>query len=493
MKVLLLLFAALICCAADPDVARLTEEARAAWNVPGVAVAVVKEGKLLYVGAHGLKEAGKPDSLTEHSLFQIASTSKAFTTTAMAILADEGKLDFDDPVRKHLDYFRLADPHADALVTLRDLVTHRTGLPRHDTLWIRTGFDREDLIRRMAFARPSEPFRAKYQYQNIMFTAAGEAVGKASGLGWDRFLRERIFSPLGMRNTVTLYAEALAKPDRAVPHLKRNGAISSGVWGNYDNIGGAGSIASSIHDMARWLELQVNQGEFQSQRIVSAKSLAETHAPNMFNRLTDSQREMQPEYTQTSYGMGWSINHYRGEMLVMHAGVLSGFRALVTMAPRHKLGFVVLANLNGTNLPEALTNTLLDEFLNLPRNRNWNEHMLAAAKRAEDKQAEDRKKEAATRKPGTRPSLPLAQYQGTYREAAYGAVNISLDQGKLYVEWARFKAPLEHWHYDVFKAKGEGTLSDTMLQFQLDSGGQPRAVEMFGQEFRRISASNTTN
>ncbi len=483
----LFLFGLLAWCllAAPPEPARHIEDARRAWNVPGVAVAIVKDDQIVYLAGHGLRELGKPEPITPHTTFQIASTTKAFTTTALAILADDGKLTLDDPVRKHLDYFRLSDPHADALVTLRDLVTHRTGLPRHDTLWVRTGWDRENLIRRMAFAKPTASFRSQYQYQNLMFTAAGEAVGKASGLGWDGFLRTRIFGPLGMRETASLYAEMIEHPDRAQPHLKRQGKIAPTPWSNYDNIGGAGSLASSAADMAQWLRLQLGQGVYDGKRIVSAKHLAETHLPNMFNRLTDAQRDLQPDFTQTSYGMGWTINHYRGEMLVMHAGVLSGFRALVTMVPRLKLGLVILANLNGTNLPEALTNTLLDEYLDLPGTRDWNSHMLAATRRAEDKEALEKKKREAKRQRDTRPSLPLAAYAGIYTEPAYGEVTVSLKDANLSLAWARFEAKLDHWHFDTFHLQGSGALADGLASFTLDAEGRPARLNVLGQDFRR--------
>jgi CubicO group peptidase (beta-lactamase class C family) len=486
MKMFALVLLAWVLVAAEPGkerVSQIVEEARKAFGVPGAAVAVVRDGQIVYQEGHGIREAGKPESLTIHSTFQIASTTKAFTTAAMAMLVDEGKMQWDDPVRKHVDYFRLKDAQADALVTLRDIVSHRTGLPRHDVLWVRTGFDRESLIRRMAYAKPTEPIRTKYQYQNIMFTTAGEAVGKTSGLGWDRFMQQRIFEPLGMKDSSTLYAEMIGKTDRAMPHLKRDGKAVPSQWGNYDNIGGAGCISSSVADMTEWLRMQMALGEYNGKRLVSAKNLQETHLPNMFNRLTEAQRELQPEFTQTTYGMGWSINHYRGEMLVMHAGVLSGFRALVTMAPGRRLGFVVLANLNSTQMPEALTNALLDEYLELPKTRDWNAHMLTAVKKSEEKEALEKREKIAARKKDTRPSLELAAYVGTYEEPAYGEVRVALKDGKLQIEWARFSGAMEHWHFDTFQAKGQAALSEAMVTFTLNAQGKVERLQLLDQDF----------
>jgi CubicO group peptidase (beta-lactamase class C family) len=470
-----LIVAGLLLLGAEVDVARHVEEARRAWEVPGVAVAVVKDDKVIYLAGHGVRELGKPEPVTPRTSFQIASTTKAFTTTALAMLVDEGKLSWDDPVRKHLDYFRLADPHADALVTVRDLVTHRTGLPRHDLLWVRTGFGREELIRRMAYAQPTASFREKYQYQNILFTAAGEVAGKVSGLGWDGLVEQRIFAPLDMRDSATRYAEMVQRENRAMPHVK----TKVNPWGNYDNIGGAGSIASSAQDLSQWVRMQLNGGEFEGKRLVSAAQLGETHSPQMVNRLVSPTRELQPEFTQTTYGLGWAINHYRGEMLVMHAGVLSGFRALVTMAPRQKLGIVVLANQNGTNLPEALTNTLLDEYLGLAKTRDWNAHMLGIVKANEAKA----RQEQPVRKMGTKPSLEFGGYVGSFHEPAYGEVKVSLKEGKLRAEWAAFQGDLEHWHYDTWKVKGNGSLADVLLSFELNEKGEAVRLKLFGQTF----------
>ena len=238
MKRFLLSLVPLVLLAAEPDsnrVKAMVEEARKAWEVPGVGLAIVKDDKTIYLAGHGLRELGKPEPLTEHSIFQIASTTKAMTSAAIAMLADEGKMDWDDPVRKHLDYFRLADPHADALVTIRDIVSHRTGLPRHDVLWNLTGNSREDLIRRMGFAKPTAPFRSLYQYQNLMFTSAGEALGHASGIGWDSFLKQRLFAPLAMTDSLTTSAEM--------------------------------ARASSVSDLSHWLRLQLANGVYDGKRL----------------------------------------------------------------------------------------------------------------------------------------------------------------------------------------------------------------------------------
>jgi CubicO group peptidase (beta-lactamase class C family) len=467
------------------QIAGHVETARKAWEVPGVALAIVHSDKVTYLAGHGTRDTSKNTPVTEHTLFQIASTSKAFTTTAMAMLIDEGKMKWDDPVRKHLDFFRLADPHADALVTLRDLVSHRTGLPRHDTLWVRTQFPREDLIRRMAFARPSEPFRSLYQYNNLMFLSAGEAVGKTSGIGWDAFLQKRIFGPIGFTDTKTAFAEISASNNIALPHSKREGKIGAGQLANYDNIGGAGCIASSASDLAQWLRLQLGQGIHNGKRLVSAATLGETHLPQTVIRMTEATKNLQPEFTQSTYGLGWWVNHYRGEMLIMHSGSLSGYRALVTLVPRLNLGFVILANLNSTNLPEALTNTLLDEYLDLPKTRDWNTHMLGVVKSSADKAEAAKREQEAARLKDTKPSLPLLAYVGLYTEPAYGEARVVYAEGKLFVEWARFRSALEHVNLNTFQPI-EKTFPETSVSFHFDARGKTTGIKFLEQDFARI-------
>jgi hypothetical protein len=273
----------------------------------------------------------------------------------------------------------------------------------------------------------------------------------------------------------------LRHTNMAMPHIRGK----ANPLQNYDNIGGAGSIASSVHDLSRWVRLQLAGGVFEGTRLVSEKQLAATHEPQMVIQRTAASREMQPDYTQSSYAMGWFVNHYRGEMLVMHSGSLSGYRALITMVPRLKMGIVILANDNGTNLNEALTNTLLDEYLGLPKTRDWNAHMLGVVKANEQKEAREKLASEASRSKDTKPSLSLSSYVGIYREPAYGDVKVSLQQGKLHAEWMRFHGDLEHWQYDTWKIKADGSLKDAMANFQLDEKGSPVRLLLLGQTFLR--------
>lgn len=461
------------------QVDKLIADAMTAWKTPGVAVAIVQDDKVVYLKGHGVKELGKPEPVTPDSLFEIASTTKAFTTAALAMLVEEGKLAWDDPVRKHLEYFHLADPLADQNVTVRDLVCHRTGLPRHDALWYKTPLSREEIVRRAGGLPLNKQFRQEYQYQNIMFIAAGELIGKVAGKPWDEFVRERIFTPLAMKNTTTRYAVAVRNADRAMPHRRlKDGQVAPIEWVNFDNVGAAGCINSSARDLAEWARFQLK-----------SKTVAETHLPQMAIRPDKRGRELSPASAQVTYGLGWRIEHYRGEMLVAHAGALDGFRSSVTLVPARKLGIVILTNLGPTNLSGVLAQTLVDHAAGLPW-RDWNAEIGAVVKRHESEDEQRKKDREAKRPKGTKPARELAAYAGKYTAPGYGDMTIALKDGRLTAEWLTMKAKLEHVLLETFTGK-EGTelnphpLDDEEFVFRLDGEGAVSGVRLMNQEFKR--------
>ncbi|HEX6158796.1 MAG TPA: serine hydrolase domain-containing protein, partial [Thermoanaerobaculia bacterium] len=331
-----------------------------AWQIPGAAIAIVQNDRIVHLKGYGSKEAGGTDPVGPDTLFQIASTSKAFTTAAMAMLVDEKKLSWDDPVRQHVDYFRLSDLCADSSVTLRDVVSHRTGLTRHDELWDNSPLTREEVIRRMGLVELARPFRTAYQYQNIMFITAGEAVASASGMPWDDFVRTRLFLPLGMTRTLTSDAQWAAATDRAAGHRwdsQRSTVIPQRPI-ETQTLGAGGAIKSSARDMANWVRFQLGDGYFDNRRLISAEALAETKMPQTVMRLENSTRDNNPETSLISYGMGWVIQDYRGELLVSHSGSLNGFRAHVDLLPKRGAGFVILLNAGRSLAAVALRNML---------------------------------------------------------------------------------------------------------------------------------------
>lgn len=462
---------------------RVMRETVRAWSIPGAAIAVVVDDRVVLLKGYGTKEAGDSSAVTPDTLFQIASTSKAFTSTALAMLASDGKLAFDDPVRKHVPYFRLSDMCADQAVTLRDIVSHRTGLSRHDALWDDTPLTREEAVRAMAHIGPSKPFRSAYQYQNIMFIAAGEAVSHASGTPWDDFVRARIFAPLKMTRTVTSDAEWDAASDRATGHRYdwRTGEIRPRRAIETTTIGAGGAIKSSARDMANWLRFQLAGGKFDGVQLVDPKLLAETKAPHTVIRLEGTTRELNPEAQLMAYAMGWNVSDYRGELIVAHAGALNGFRTHAVLLPKRNAGFVAMINVERGYSLNAIRHALADLLTGGKVSRDWNAYYLAFEKKTDEKRETDKAARLAKRARNTAPTRPLEEYAGEYEHAAYGVAKVTLANGELVLQWQRITAPLAHHHYDVFDASAEDV--EETVTFALDDEKKVKALTLFGERF----------
>jgi CubicO group peptidase (beta-lactamase class C family) len=476
-------------CAAfdETKIDALVQEAQKAFEVPGVAVAIVRDGEVLYLKGFGVKELGKKDPVTPDTVFPLASCTKAFTTTAMAILVDEGKMNWDDPVRKHVDFFHLADPLADADVRMRDLVCHRTGLAPHDLLWYHAPWKPEETIRRVGHLQLSKPFRTAFQYQSIMFTTAGHGVGIASKSTWKDFVQTRILDPLDMKETAFTTVDA-EKLDHALPHRKNaNGDVESIPLYKIEYSDPAGSLHANARGLANWARFQLGDGTWKGKRIVSAKNLDETHTAQMVIRLEGQTKAMNPESHLISYGMGWVLQDYRGVELISHAGLIDGFRVHLTLVPEAKLGIVLLANLHQTRMNLPLSNSIVDLLLGLPK-KDWNGHFLELVKKEEADARERIKERMAKRHQGTKPSRELGAYTGSYENAAYGTAKVSLEEGQLVWHYHAFTWPLEHYHYDTFIAKTD-LLGYPMVVFTLGTDGEVRTVEIqdvMGVEFKRV-------
>jgi CubicO group peptidase (beta-lactamase class C family) len=447
----------------------IVQEALRFWHVPGVAVGIVQDDKVIYLKGQGLKEVGKKDPVTPDTIFPLASCTKAFTTTAMAVLVDEGKMKWDDPVRKHVDFFHLSDPSADAMVTLRDLVTHRTGVGPHELLWYRSPWSQEEIIRKIGKVKLDYPFRSGFRYQTTMFTTAGWAVGHASGLSWGDFVHKRILEPLGMKSTSLNTIAAAQTSDLASPHRKGiNGPLEVIDWYYIEKPEPAGSVNSSARDLCQWMRLHLNDGVVDGQRLVSTKNLEETHRPQNIIPLEGKAREMNPDTLQMSYGMGWVIQDYRCHLLVSHAGAIDGFRAHITLIPKKKIGIVLLNNLHQTNMNLALSNSIVDLLLGLPK-KDWNAYIGELTRRDEAAARERNLEREKNRKPGTKPSLTLEEYTGSYSDPAYGTATVSLENGHLDWKWSTFSNKLEHFQDDTFTIQND-LLGNPRVQFILSDG-----------------------
>ena len=427
------------------------------WGVPGVAIAIVKDDKIVLAKGYGVKKFGDSAPVDEKTIFAIGSSSKAFTAAAIAMLVDEGKLKWNDPASKYLPGFETFDPYVTRELSIRDLLTHRSGLERGDLLWYGTETDRDEILRRTRFIKPSWSLRSNFGYQNLMFLAAGQVVAKVDGKSWDDFITQRIFTPLGMTASGTTIRAFKNGDNVASPHAKFDDKVEPIAWRNIDNIAPAGSINSNVVDMAKWIQLQLGQGTYQAQRLFSSGAAKEMHSPQTIIPLAGNYEILYPEAHFLSYGMGWFLSDYRGKKVVEHGGAIDGMRAQVAMLPEEKLGVVILTNMNGTALPHILMYKVFDAYLEGNRQKDWAGELLKSYKALEEQGKAAAKKQEDARVTNTRPSLASEKYAGTYKSDLYGDVKVTNDGGKLTVRFGpAFVSELEHWHFDTFQAKFRG-------------------------------------
>ena len=456
-------------------------QALASWGLPGAAVAVVHNDSVVFAKGFGVRELGKPEPITPNSVFAIGSTSKAFTAASLAMLVAEGKVKWDDPVAKHLPELQLYDPYVTRELTVRDLLTHRSGLARGDRVWMNSGFSRSEVLRRVRFLKPSWSFRSTYGYQNIMFLAAGTVVERASGRTWDDFVAQRIFQPLGMSNSVTSVTKLSSLADVATPHERINDVYSPVTWLNIDNIAPAGSINSSVNDMAQWIRLQLARGAYKGQRLIDSMGVKEMHTANITIRPGAQDERMYPMSNLSSYGLGWSLRDYYGHKMVSHGGAIRGMRAQVTLIPDAQLGVVVLTNSPQSSFPTAIANKAVDLYMGNP-DRDWSALMLAAAKDAETRAMAERKKRESERVTGTSPTLPLARYAGVYADSMYGEISVSEESSKLRLQFGpNYTSDLNHWHFDTFESMPrDPVLERFFVRFVVDAGGKVSGLDIDG-------------
>lgn len=441
-----------------PGLDAYVDAALRTWQVPGLALAVVRNDSVVYARGYGVRELGKPAPVDARTVFAIGSSTKAFTAAAVAMLVDEKKVALDAPASAYLPTFQLSDPYASRELTVRDLLSHRSGLARGELVWYGSGYDRDEILRHVRFMQPSWSFRSQFGYQNIMYLAAGQVAAHAANASWDDLVATRIFAPLGMTASSTSVRAVAGLPDVATPHalvdtLAGPGVVRPVAWRNIDNIAPAGSINSTALDMAQWVRLQLGRGAYGGRRLVSEKLMDEMHTPQIAIPIDTGARRLNPYTHFSNYGMGWFLEDYRGREVWHHGGNVDGFTALAAMLPEEKLGLVVLTNMNGTGLPMAVMRRVWDLQLRAPT-RDWSGDMYArtAQLRARAKAAEQ--KLAAQRVAGTRPAFPLAAYAGTYVDSLYGTVQVREDGGKLRMDFGpNWHGDLTHWHYDVFRTR----------------------------------------
>jgi CubicO group peptidase (beta-lactamase class C family) len=414
----------------SPEVDAYLQKALADWQIPGMAVAVVRSDRVVFAKGYGVRELGRPEPVDEHTVFDAASLTKSFTGTLAAVLVQEGKLAWDDPVRKHLPALRFPDPYLDEHVTVRDLLAHRTGLHPANMMWVLTDVDRAEVLRRARCLPATAGFRAGMVYSNVGYSIAGEALAAAGGKPWEALVRERLLAPLGLRSTTASYAEAERLANRATSHTLVDG-VQQPIRRETQRhtIAAAGDVQSSAHDLARWLRLHLNGGALDGQRLVGEEALREMQSPQVIIATTPAMRAARQVEFFAAYGLGWQVMDYRGRPLLWHTGSGNGQLAYAALLPKDGLGVVVLVNTWAAPFVHgALVNYLLDAYLGEPPH-DWSAEGLA---RVAGILADERKQREETMKgvgAASAPARPLAAYAGTYDDCLYGPIHVRAGGG----------------------------------------------------------------
>ena len=437
------------------------------FNTPGAAIAVVRDGRTVFARGYGVRRLGAPEPVSERTRFQVASNTKAFTSAALAILVEDGRLRWNDRVIDHLPWFQLSDPYVTREITVLDLLVHRSGLGLGggDLLWFHSNYTREELIRRLRWVPLATSFRSTYNYDNVLYVVAGAVVEAVSGRSWDDFVRERIFTPLGMTASVTSVLAVRPGDDVAAPHGMVDGHLQVVPVDSADNVGPGGSIVSNVVDMAAWIRFQLDSG-----RVDSTRRL--WRAPRTSELWTGRITTQPPRGSNLAmYALGWNVYDYRGYKIVTHTGGLAGMISRVMLIPQLRTGFVILTNAESSAMG-VLTSYLRDFSTGAPA-----ADYVAQARQSDagfDEAAFQARLDSA-RNRTSRPSLPLSGYAGTYRDAWYGDVTLAEEQGHLVIRFGRspaFTGDLGHWHYDTFRVHWRvPNIPDAWVTFALEPDG----------------------
>jgi len=452
------------------------------WNAPGVSIAVVEKNKVIYAGGFGYRDYEKKLPVTENTLFAIGSCTKAFTASILGMLEKEGKVDIDKPVRDYLPELVFKNDYTNKHATLRDMMSHRTGLPRHDYSWYGSTANRSELLSRIQYQEPSAELRERYQYNNFMFLAQGMIIEKLTGKSWEENMKERILQPLGMYNTNLSVIDMEKSADRSLAYSIEDNKPKAIPYRNIDAIGPAGSVNSSAKDMANWLLTWINGGKFNDKEIIpsSFRSQAMTAQITPGGGLPGSEN---PDLHFNAYGLGWGMTSYRGHYRVLHGGGIDGFISTTCFFPSDSIGIYVVSN-QGTPT-SSIRNFIADRMLKLSY-RPWGKSELADKVRADSLVKVAPNNDSINRKPGTKPSHNMPAYTGTFENKGYGQMKFFIERDTLWADYneagQKTKSYLQHYHYDVFRIRSTEEKEDNKdapkIIFRIDKKGDIASLEI---------------
>lgn len=462
----------------------------------GFAVAVVKKDSIIYARGFGYRDLENRLPVTPNTLFAIGSCTKAFTTSLLGLMKEEGRLDYDKPARDYLPGLKFYNDDLNRGVTVRDAIVHRTGLPRHDFSWYLFSTDsRDELMRRIEFMEPAAPLRQTWQYNNFMYLVQGMIAEKNYGKTWEELVRQKFFIPLNMKRSNTSVTALSGDNDAALGYTLKSDSIISGTdYYNINAMGPAGSINSSVLEMANWLKVWINKGRFNGREVLPESYIKEAISSQMVVSPGYPGAES-PDLHVSNYGFGWAVSSYRGHYRVDHGGNIDGFSANTAFFPTDSIGIVVLTNQNGSALNNLVRNTLADRLLNLDP-IDWNERRNKSERKASsDVSGEENQKR------GTQPSHPLKDYEGLYTHKAYGTFEVKHRNDSLIAVFPVEKMWLRHYHYDVFQAVGYGKdglvdtteVSRVLVPFYMNEAGDIESVKLkFQPELEPLNFTRTS-
>jgi CubicO group peptidase (beta-lactamase class C family) len=419
------------------------------WHAAGVTIAVVEKNKVIYTGGFGFRDIDKKLPVTENTQFAIGSCTKAFTASIIGMLQNEGKLDIDKPVRNYLPELKFQNEYTNDHATLRDMMCHRTGLPRHDLSWYASWATREEFLKRIEFLEPTAELRAKWQYNNFMFMAQGVVIEKITGKTWEENMKERIFVPLGMDNTNLSTKDMEKSADRSFAFVTKDSIVKAIPYRNIDAMGPAGSVNTCAKDMAKWLITWINNGKYNGKEIFPASYRSDAISIQMAMGGGTPDAANNPDVYINGYGLGWMISSYRGHYRVEHGGGIDGFITTTGFFPSDSIGIFVSSNQNG--VVAAIRNFIADRLLKLSY-RNWNKILLDPIKKMSETAKAMKKNDSINHVFNTKPSHELKDYAGSYSNPGYGKIEIKFKDGQLMSEFNSIPIRIEHYHYDQFNA-----------------------------------------
>lgn len=418
------------------------------WKAAGVSVAIVEKNKVMLAKGFGYKDFENKVPATENTLFAIGSCTKAFTSSLLAFPMKEGKLDLDKPVTQYLPELRFIDDELNNHVTARDMMSHRTGLPRHDLAWYGASTRRDSLIYNIRFFEKTAPLRRLWQYNNFMFLAQGVLAEKLSGKPWETLVKELLFTPLGMNASNTSINDHVKASDYSFGYKEKDGKIMKMQFANIDAIGPAGSINSNAKDMANWVMMWINGGKFNGKEIIPALYFNQAISSQMIIAGGLPTKE-QPDVFFSNYGLGWFLANYRGHYRVEHGGNIDGFSTSTSFFPTDSIGIFVSVNQNGSAVPSIIRNTIADRLLNL-KAKDWQRIQRSAYEKNMAAAKEKLKADSSMRKMGTKPSHALTDYAGTYTADGYGSIVIEQTKDGLSARYNALTFKAKHYHFNYF-------------------------------------------